>query len=182
MKRSKKALQPLSDDKYRYVYADPPWQYGHTGVIGGTDNYGHVHRQYPSLSRLEWCAMKVKEICAKNAVLFMWVTSPLLEECFPVIKAWGFKYKTSFVWDKIGHNFGHYNSVRHEFLLICTRGQCTPDISKKIDSVQSIQKTRKHSEKPPEFRDIIDTLYPTGKRIELFSRQNVPNWDAWGNE
>ena len=51
----------------------------------------------------ELCAMgpDIKAACDDDAVLFMWVTSPLLEECFPVIKAWGFKYKTSFVWDKV---------------------------------------------------------------------------------
>ena len=117
-----------------------------------------------------------------DAVLFLWVTSPLLEECFPVIKAWGFKYKTSFVWDKVGHNYGHYNSVRHELLLVCTRGSCTPDAKELFDSVQSIEKSRNHSEKPERFREIIDTLYASGQKIELFSRQTVPGWKAWGNE
>jgi hypothetical protein len=42
------------------------------------------------------------------------VTAPLLERSFPIIKAWGFEYKTNFVWDKIDHVMGFYNSVRHE--------------------------------------------------------------------
>lgn len=173
---------PLPDEKYRIVYADPPWKYGNSGVIGETDNYGHVARHYPDMSINELCELPIRDMVEDNAVLFMWVTSPLLEECFPVIKAWGFKYKTSFVWDKVGHNFGHYNSVRHEFLLVCTRGSCTPDNLKLFDSVQSIEKTKKHSEKPEEFRAIIDTLYTWGKRIELFSRTTAEGWDAWGNE
>jgi N6-adenosine-specific RNA methylase IME4 len=125
---------------------------------------------------------EIRERCLGDAVLFLWVTSPLLEECFPVIKAWGFKYKTSFVWDKIRHNYGHYNSVRHELLLVCTRGSCTPDVQKLFDSVQSIERTDKHSEKPEEFRTIIETLYPHGKRIELFARTVSNGWDTWGNE
>jgi len=118
---------------------------------------------------------------SNDAVLFIWVTSPLLEESFKIIDAWGFKYKTSFIWDKVKHNMGHYNSVRHEFLLLCTKGSCTPDNIKLFDSVQSIEKT-KHSEKPKEFRKIIDTIYPKGKRIELFAREKVEGWDYWGNE
>jgi N6-adenosine-specific RNA methylase IME4 len=125
---------------------------------------------------------QIKAIVESDAVMFMWVTSPLLEECFPVIRAWGFKYKTSFVWDKVKHNFGHYNSVRHEMLLVCTRGSCTPDNSKLYDSVQTIERSDTHSEKPAEFRDIIDDLYPTGKRLELFARQSVNGWSGWGNE
>ena len=104
-----------------------------------------------------------------------------MEECCRVINSWGFKYKSSFVWDKIKHNMGHYNSVRHELLLVATKGSCQPDIQKLYDSVQSIERT-KHSEKPQLFREIIDHIYPLGNRIELFDRKPVKGWDAYGNE
>ena len=114
--------------------------------------------------------------------LFLWVTSPFLKKCFEVIEAWGFEYKTNFVWYKVKHNFGYYNSVRHEHLFICTKGSCTPDNDKLINSVQTIERSKKHSEKPEKFREIIDTLYPNGKRIELFARNKAKGWDSWGNE
>ena len=134
------------------------------------------------MSIAELCALDIKGIVEDDAVLFLWVTSPLLAECWPVIEAWGFRYKTSFVWDKVRHNFGHYNSVRHELLLICTRGSCTPDDKTLHDSVVTIERTEKHSEKPEEFRKMIDELYPLGKRIELFARKKVEGWDAYGDE
>jgi N6-adenosine-specific RNA methylase IME4 len=133
------------------------------------------------MSIKQLCDLPIEDICEANAVLFLWVTSPLLEDAFPVIRAWGFEYKASFVWDKVKHNLGHYNSVRHEFLLICVRGSCTPDVAVLFDSVQSIERT-KHSVKPAEFRKIIDTLYPNGRRIELFARETVKGWDRWGNQ
>jgi N6-adenosine-specific RNA methylase IME4 len=53
---------------------------------------------------------------------------------------------------------------------------------KLFDSVQSIERTE-HSRKPEEFRDIINTLYPSGKKIELFRRGDAPEgWQTWGNE
>lgn len=182
--QEKREAPPMPSNKYRVVYADPPWSYGNSGIIGDTDNYGRAERHYPTMSIDELCAMgaQVREMADDNAVLFMWVTSPLLEECFPVIKAWGFKYKTSFVWDKVRHNYGHYNSVRHELLLICTRGSCTPDVPKLFDSVVEYERTDNHSEKPEHFREMIDTLYPHGNRIELFARRAVDGWDGWGNE
>ena len=76
---------------------------------------------------------------------------------------------------------GHYNSVRHEMLLICTKGSCTPEKRKLYDSVVSIPKT-KHSKKPDYFADLIDELYFTGERVELFARDKKEGWDAWGNE
>ena len=168
----------LPTDKYRVIYADPPWSYGNKL----TEKYGAAEHHYLTMSIAELCEMQIAEMTEDNAVLFLWTTSPLLEETFEVITAWGFKYKTSFVWDKIKHNMGHYNSVRHEFLLVCTKGSCTPDNVKLFDSVQSIERTEKHSEKPEFFREIIDTLYPHGKRIELFARKTTENWDVWGNE
>ena len=33
---------------------------------------------------------------------------------WPVIKAWGFTYKTSLVWEKVEHNDSSYVSVRHD--------------------------------------------------------------------
>lgn len=168
-------------DTYRVIYADPPWSYGNSGVIN-EDNYGRAARHYPSMSIEELCALPVRELADPDAVLFLWVTSPLLRECFDVIEAWGFTYKSSFVWDKVKHNFGHYNSVRHEFLLICTKGSCTPDVPTLHDSVQSIERTAKHSEKPEPFRALIDELYPRGARVELFARSKHETWATWGNE
>lgn len=169
--------QDLPSGKYRVFYADPPWQYGNSGL----DEYGHAERHYPTMSIPEICNIPVNEMADDNAVLFLWVTSPFLEDAFKIIKAWGFEYKTSFVWDKVKHNFGYYNSVRHEFLLVCTKGSCLPDIKEKFDSVISIERSEKHSEKPEHFRKLINTLYPHGKRIELFSRTKCDGWDVWGN-
>jgi N6-adenosine-specific RNA methylase IME4 len=173
-------LAALPSDKFRVFYADPPWSYGNSG--SGLDQYGPAERHYPAMTIAELCALDVKSIADADAVLFLWVTSPLLDECWPVIKAWGFDYKTSFVWDKIKHNFGHYNSVRHEFLLVCTRGSCTPDVKKLFDSVLTIERSGKHSKKPQEFREIIETLYTHGKRIELFARAAAEGWETYGNE
>jgi len=167
----------IKEGIYRIVYADPPWKYSD---IKAHRVEGSAVNHYPVMSIPELCEMKMPET-ESNAILFLWTTSPMLEDSFKVIKAWGFKYKTSFVWDKIKHNMGHYNSVRHEFLLICTKGSCLPDNKKLYDSVLSIERTE-HSVKPEEFRNIIDDLYPHGRRIELFARRKIDNWDNWGNE
>jgi len=30
--------------------------------------------------------------------------------------------------------------------------------------------------------EIIETLYPYGKRLEMFARTRRPGWDVWGNQ
>jgi len=163
--------------KYRVVYADPPWKYGNTMP----DYFAEQADHYPLMTVAKIAAMPICDLTEDNAVLFLWVTSPILAESFTVITGWGFTYKSSFVWDKIKHNMGHYNSVRHEFLLIATRGSCPPDIQRLHDSVVSEERTT-HSVKPETFRQIIDEIYPHGKRIELFARRQVEGWDSYGNQ
>lgn len=178
----------LPTNTYRVLYVDPPWQYNDQLVEG----YGPAENHYPTMdleslkSFFDDRGRSVESVTADNSVLFLWATSPLLDDAFELIEAWGFTYKTSFVWDKVKHNYGHYNSVRHELLLIATRGSCVPDTKQLFDSVQVIERTDKHSEKPEEFRQIIDTLYPQRDyvdRIELFRRGDAPEgWHVWGNE
>ena len=166
-----------TDKKYRVIYADPPWSYG----CSVPDTVKTPEDYYPAMSTEDICAMPIKEIAEANSVLFMWTTSPHLEESFSVIKAWGFEYKTSFVWDKVKHNMGHYNSVRHEFLLVATRGSCTPDVKKLFDSVITEERSE-HSKKPQQFYTIIETLYTHGEKIELFCRTCWHGWDVFGNQ
>ena len=165
--------------KYRVIYADPPWQYGDERSGG---NHGGAVDHYNTMSINELKNMPLSSLTEDNAVLFLWGTAPLLPEALELINAWGFKYKTNFIWDKVKHNMGHYNSVRHELLLIATKGSCTPDNVQLFDSVQSIERTDRHSEKPEEFRNIIETLYSYGNRLELFARKSVEGWEVFGNE
>ena len=187
MKRDEVAgkSRDLPSGTYRVIYADPPWKYNDGQAVKGDygTGTGAVASHYPSMTMAELKALGIPSIAAENGVLFLWATCPLLEESLELCRAWGFKYKAQFIWDKVKHNMGHYNSVRHEILLICTKGSGTPEHVKLFDSVQVIERTNEHSRKPEEFRSIIDTLYPSGPRIELFRRGDKPDgWDIWGNE
>lgn len=172
---SKKVDWPTG--KYRVIYTDPPWQYSNAMPEGTTKPDDH----YPTMPISTIAELPVGDLALDNSVLFLWVPSPLLEDAFRVINAWGFKYKTSFVWDKIKHNRGLYNSIRHEFLLIAVKGSCQPDTPRLYDSVQPIERNE-HSAKPEFFRELIDTLYPYGPRIELFATREVTGWDNYGNK
>jgi N6-adenosine-specific RNA methylase IME4 len=167
----------LPEGKYQVVYADPPWKYGNSMPEYFTEQANH----YPLMTIDEICNLPIKEISDKNAVLFLWVTSPILEESFEVIKAWGFEYKTSFIWDKIKHNMGHYSSVRHEILLLCIKGSYPIQKSKLYDSVLSLERTE-HSKKPDYYYEMIEDLYPDSNKIELFSRNERKGWRVYGNQ
>lgn len=167
-------------EKYAVIYADPPWQYNSGDQHSTEEQETTLGDHYPSMSLADLCKLPQAKLAATDCVLFLWCTSPTLEEALQLVNAWGFKYKASMIWDKVAHNVGHYVSVRHELLLICTKGQ-TPKVPKLVDSVYVEERTQ-HSRKPAYFRQLIDELYPVGKRIEFFARETVENWTAWGNE
>lgn len=173
--------------RYQVIYADPPWAYDVDLSEGATRS---PTNNYPvmDLETLKIFGEKVKEISHKDCILFMWITAPKLNWMNDVLEAWGFDYKTNLIWDKIKPNMGHYSSVRHEILIIAGKGTCSPTCDGKtiqsVDSVQSIEKSARHSEKPLEFIDIIEKLYPDYKKIELFARnkEGRKNWTYWGNQ
>src|SRR3990167_9752659 len=132
-----------------------------------------------------------------NSILFLWATFPKIQEALDVIKAWGFEYKTvGFTWikkNKNGGNFfgvGWYTKSNAEVCLIGTKGKAP----KQSNSVSQIVETTReeHSRKPAIIRDKIVEFCGDLPRIELFARNDgskdlfnrnpLDGWDAWGNE
>ena len=175
----------LPNKKYEIIYADPPWQYDigtqHTGKGGKTSGGSATHYLTAKTSEMEkW---DIKSIAEKNSILFMWTSSPHLEEAIELGKAWGFEYKTiAFIWDKQRVNPGYYTMSQCEIVLLFKRGKIPqPRGSRNIRQfVSSLRE--KHSKKPDEVRDRITKMFPTQTKIELFARSVYDGWDAWGNE
>ena len=63
-------------------------------------------------------------ITAPDSVLFQRAASPLLPDALELARL-DFKYKASFIWDKINTTSG--TSQRRAWFLTCTKGSATPD-------------------------------------------------------
>ena len=175
---SAKATQlPTGEQKFSVIYADPPWRYD----FSETTNR-EIENQYPTMDIEEIKAVKVSEFCHTDAVLYLWATAPKLREGLAVMDAWGFEYKTHMVWvkDKIG--MGYWARSQHELILIGTRGQFSPPpAEKRVSSIIEAPRM-KHSQKPVQCAELLETLYPEMAKIELFCREPRKGWAAWGNE
>lgn len=178
LKREELGIVPnLPKEKFSIIYADPPWKYD----FAQSDSRA-IETHYPSMDMTELCALPVNDLAGDDSVLFLWVTAPKLREGLQLISAWGFSYRTGAVWvkDKIG--MGYYFRSQHEHLLVGTRGNPRlPDPSKRPSSVIESPRT-KHSEKPVRVYELIESMYPGFKKIELFARQARKGWTAWGNK
>ena len=157
---------------FSVIYADPPWDYMGELAVG-----------YPCMSTKEICDMPINNIATKDAVLFMWTSASLLGDALQVVKAWGFEFKTSAVWDKGAAGQGAYFRQQHEVLMICIRGN-VPEVPYGARSASVLKFPRlEHSRKPLEMYQIIDGMYPELSKIELFCRgEPAQGWTGWGNE
>ena len=159
------------------IYADPPWRYEHVK----TDSRA-IENQYPTESLDAICAMPVANLTTDDAVLFLWATSPKLAEAMRVIDAWGFTYRTCAVWDKDQIGMGYYFRQQHELLLVAVKGEPPlPAVDARPASVIHAPRGE-HSAKPAVFYEVIERMYPTFPKIELFARTAREGWAAWGNQ
>ncbi len=172
-----KPAPPLPEGQFSLILADPPWQYEYS-----LDSADDIENHYPTMDLQAICDLPVISLSAENSVLFLWTTSPKLPEGLRVIQDWGFRYRSSLIWSKSGLGMGYYARINHEFLLIGIRGE--PGVPLPENRPVSIIEAPKgrHSEKPEVFRETIESMYPTAKRIELFCRNPRPGWAVWGNE
>lgn len=176
-----------TENKYEIIYADPPWQYKVWSRDTGLGRSADSH--YQTMTKADIENLPIPNISAKNAVLFLWVTYPYLEQGLELVKKWGFTYKTcGFSWVKLNKKsktpfvgMGYYTRANNEICLLATRGKPLKRISR---AVQQLVMTpiEEHSKKPNEVRERIVKLFGDLPRIELFARQHVDGWDCWGNE
>ena len=134
-----------------------------------------------TLSDIKSMSSQVHELLEEKSILFLWTTNAFLLKGLEVLRSWGFDYQSSIIWDKSPYgNDGTYSRVKHEILLIGTRGEALyPKF--KPDSVQAGAK-RAHSQKPEEFYEMIEKMYPKQSKLELFSRRKRTGWTSWGNQ
>ena len=176
---------------YRAILADPPWRFA-TYSDKGKGRSAEAH--YDCMTRADIKAMPVADWAAKDAVLFLWATDPLLPRALEVIAAWGFTYKTvAFYWAKLNKGrgglvlgqrdfftgMGFWTRANPEPCLLATRGKPRrrgTDVAKLI-----VAPRREHSRKPDETYGRIERLVE-GPYLELFARASQPGWDGLGNQ
>jgi N6-adenosine-specific RNA methylase IME4 len=176
---AKAAQQPGQLGPFSVLYVDPPWQY--SARISDSRN---IENQYPTLTLEELKALDIDRIAAKNCVLYLWVTAPLVEEALELAKAWGFRYKSQLVWVKEGGSpgLGHWWRINHEILFNLIKGDFpTPPLAARFSSVIKAKKGA-HSEKPAKVRELLDRMYPAHAKVEIFAREKAKGWTSIGNE
>ena len=162
--------------KYNVILADPPWLYDFAPTESRSPE-----NHYPLMTAEELYNLYIP--AENDSILFLWSPASKLQEALHVMNAWGFIYKTSAVWDKEIIGMGYYFRNKHELILIGIKGEFKPPLPQ--DRPPSIyqEKRTEYTKKPDSYYDMIEKMYPDGKYLELFARQQYNDkWTAWGNQ
>lgn len=123
---------------------------------------------------------------ARAAVLFMWRLASMQPEALALCQAWGFTVKTELVWNKLTRTgkkhfgMGRYVRMAHEVCLVAAFGKAFPERLNVRSTFEA--PVLEHSRKPDAFYEIVEALYPSSRKVELFARVRRPGWVQYGDQ
>lgn len=179
---TQRASEAVGSQLFGVIMADPPWRFEPRSRTTGMDRSADNH--YDTLTVDEVIALKGTGHvpAADDCVLFLWATVPMLLDAIDVLLGWDFEYRSHFVWVKEKIGTGYWNRNQHEILLIGTRGKVVaPAPGEQYSSVIEAKSLR-HSEKPAIVAEMIEDMFPTQAKLEMFARTPRLGWTVWGNE
>ena len=162
------------DGRYSVLVVDPPW-------CLETETRPMTKRNllpYPSMTVGEIAALPVVELAEDDAMLFLWTTNSHLHAALHVMEAWGFGYKTMVTWVNTAMGTSHWLRNITEHALVGVRGRPLIDLTNQTTVIHAGVK-RKHSRKPIEFYEMVESLC-AGSKLELFGREKRKGWDVHG--
>jgi N6-adenosine-specific RNA methylase IME4 len=167
---------PLPSGPYRVITADPPWPYD----VRQADPSHRATHPYPQMSIPEICALDVAAIAHTDSILWLWTTNHHIEQALAVVAAWGFQQRTILTWAKDRMGMGDWLRGQTEHCLFAVRGQPIVTLTNQTTLLHG--PVRANSQKPEEFFELVESLCPAPRYLELFARKPRPGWDVWGDE
>ena len=172
--------------QYDLILSDPPWKQTKGGLRKCRPNQGKkLDYETLSLDAIKSIHKHFADSAKENHILFCWTIEKFLPETEKMLAELGYKLHARMIWDKT-NGVAPAFTVRysHEYLLYCYKGKFTPVAKDQRGKFCTVfrEPATTHSTKPQIAYDIIEKLYPTAEKVELFARNKREGWDSWGNE
>lgn len=176
-----------TDKTYDLLYVDPPWKQSKGGRKSVRPNSSGNELDYAvcSLDEIEEHLRIADFHTGENAVLFLWTIDKYLFEAQQIAERLGYKLHARMIWNKItGIPAAFTVRYGHEYLLYMYKGKLTPVAKEQRGKIHTVftEQVTKHSKKPIVAYEIIEKLYPTQTKLEMYARNERDGWDCWGNE
>lgn len=169
--------------QYDIIYIDPPWDYKGQTQHNGKLATGGATSHYSQLTLRQLKALEIEVLCAADCLMFLWVTSPHLDQGIELLKHWDFSYATiAFVWDKQRINPGFYTMSQCEVCVVGKLGRIPLPRGSRNERQLVSERRTVHSKKPDEVRERIQRMFPSQRKLEIFAREKHAGWDVFGDE
>ena len=172
--------------RYQVIYADPPWKFKTWSAKGTGRSAVSHYKVMPLPAIIKYMQDKLERYAADDCAVCMWCPGEMLHWGMQIFAACGVEYiKPMFVWAKTTKHgkwhfsTGYYTRNNPEFMLFGRIGK--PKCRSRSVRQLQIFPLRQHSQKPDEFRDLIEQLF-AGPYLELFARQTKLFWHSIGDQ
>lgn len=174
--------------RYDILMIDPPWPKKKGGIRKVRPNQDRL-LDYETMSEYDIYRLLDSKILFNYAndkhIVFIWTIDSFLAFTEEMMNRMGYKQHCRMIWDK-GNGVAPAFTVRfsHEYLLWYYKGKFEPinkDYRGKYTTVFR-GGLREHSRKPDYAYEMVDKMYPTAYKIDVFSREKRGGWDQWGNQ
>lgn len=169
-------------EKFKTIYADPPWnEQGGGKIKRGADRHYQLMKTDEIITLMKSVLQgKIDDGCH----LYLWVTNNFMLDGFRVIEALGFEYITMITWMKDRIGLGQYYRGLTEHCLFARKGILPykkKDGKRQQGVTGFIEAKGKHSSKPQQMYEMIEKVsYPP--YLEMFARDKREGWEVFGNQ
>ena len=172
---------------YGIIYTDPPWPQTKSNFRKARPNQKKA-LDYQTLSLDE--IKSIHEDFFKRADekhnVFMWTIDKFLHETEQMMKELGYELHARIIWDK-ENGIAPAFTVRfcHEYLLwFYKKGQMLKPVESQRGKWTTVlrEQATTHSTKPEIAYQMIESMFPEAKKLEMFARKYRDGWDSWGDQ
>lgn len=194
----------MDKNKFNILVIDPPYKFSDLITMDPNIKRG-AQENYPTLDFEELLKLSIKEICADQALMALWVPASMLQDGLTLLKNYGFDQKQIYSWIKIKKNIDRKNcnlddclsfgmgrlfrSVA-EYALIGVRGKIYDRLQNKSQRSIAFDINERHSKKTELLQSQLEIMFPrldkegniVNSYLEIFARRKRENWVCLGNE
>ena len=176
-----------TENKYDLILADPPWRQFRGGKKKVRKNSSGIELPYNTLSlyEIQEHLKQATSLCQENSILFLWTIDKYLFEAQEIAEGLGWKLHARMIWNKVtGIPAAFTVRYGHEYLLYMYKGKLLPVCKEERGKIHTVftEQVKRHSQKPEISFEIIERLYPSCKKLEMYARKERDGWDCFGNE
>jgi len=173
----------LVRDPFDVIVIDPPWDYRNKKTGGSMKSGARDQYRTMSFRAIADLQERIRALSHPGTVCFLWITTPIKQLGSPLLKLWGFEYKTTLYWRKnypgrqMGMGFWFRGEVEELQLGVGKKAVAFRHQEPNFIETPPLG----HSKKPDEFQALIERATPDARRLEIFPTRTRDGWTCIGD-